>query len=101
MSFYTFKQSGAFKEFVQKVEGQKDPMSGRVLKPASSVAFWPTVKAGDNQAVVMNSAATGWVLVDDYRNTQFWDANGDPQTIKELGVTVPAGASLTPPSETV
>lgn len=88
------------KEFLGKVvlnEGDKNPFNrAEYLIPANTVKQWPTVKAGDNQAVIFNGS--GWSLTDDFRGVPYWDEDGERHEITELGKIIPEGASLTEPA---
>jgi hypothetical protein len=70
--------------------------SGGILIPAFSTVIAPP-EAGENQAAVFDAASKTWEIVLDFRGTPYWDADGAPHTIAELGETIPAGASTTPP----
>jgi hypothetical protein len=57
----------------------------------------PPPVTGAHQALQWNALHDGWDLVTDYRGVTYWDAEGAPHVITELGIEPPADARFTPP----
>lgn len=80
------------KEYLQTIElgeGDKNPFDKtQYLIPANAVKKWPTVSAGENQAIIFNGS--GWSLVPDFRGVSGWIQTGEGLEIKELGKALPA-----------
>ncbi|WP_017903615.1 tail fiber assembly protein [Pseudomonas asplenii] len=82
-------------EFIGEGMADPDPLEiGNWLIPAHAFTDEPPV-AGKNQAAVRTD--NGWELVADYRGTTYYMGTPEARTIEELGVTVPEGATETPP----
>lgn len=79
------------KEFIGKIrlnDGDKNPLiKGEYLIPANAVTQRPTIKAGENQAVVFNGS--GWSLTPDFRGVKCWLQTGEGIEIHELGEALP------------
>ncbi|WP_417537316.1 hypothetical protein [Marinomonas sp.] len=82
------------KEYLGKTtlnDSDKNPLvAGEYLIPANAIKQWPTVKAGDKQAVIFNGS--GWSLVDDFRGVKYWLQTGEHGEPVELGEPLPIGA---------
>lgn len=90
MKVYSF--DSITKEFLGSIElgkGDINPLKkGEFLIPANAVKKWPTVSAGENQAVVFNGS--GWSLTPDFRGVSGWTQTGEEIEISELGQALPA-----------
>jgi hypothetical protein len=89
MKVYAFDQ--ATKQYlgvIELSEGDKNPFDkSQFLIPANAVEKWPTVGAGENQAVIFNGS--GWSLTPDFRGASGWLQAGEEIEIRELGQTLP------------
>lgn len=67
-----------------------------LIPPDNTIAQQPP-EAGQNQAAVINDSKTGWELVPDYRNREYWLPDGSHHKIETLGKEPPADALDEPP----
>lgn len=90
MKVYSFDQvTKQFLGALELGEGDKNPFDkSQFLIPANAVKKWPTVSAGENQAVIFNGS--GWSLTPDFRGVDSWHQTGEKLEISELGQTFPA-----------
>jgi hypothetical protein len=90
MKVYRFDQkSKQYSGVIELGEGDKNPFDkSQFLIPANAVKKWPTVSAGENQAVIFNGS--GWSLTPDFRGVDNWHQTGEKLEISELGQTFPA-----------
>ncbi|QRV22801.1 hypothetical protein [Marinomonas foliarum] len=78
----------AFLGSVELSEGDRNPFDKNdFLIPANAVKKWPTVSAGENQAIIFNGL--GWSLTPDFRGVESWHQTGEEIEITELGQTLP------------
>lgn len=89
MKVYSFHSST--KQFLGAIElgeGDRNPFKkDEFLIPSNAVKKWPTVSAGENQAIIFNGS--GWSLTADFRGVSGWTQTGEEIEISELGQTLP------------
>ena len=88
---YIYNYHPETKEYLGKTrlnDGDKNPITkGEYLIPANAITQWPTIKAGENQAVIFNGS--GWSLTPDFRGVKCWLQTGAEIEISGLGQILP------------
>lgn len=72
-------------ELIGSREARKDPRTGDDLQPAFSTFEAPPAQSA-NKAIIYSG---GWSLVDDFRGSEYWNAEGEKFTIKTIGEVIP------------
>lgn len=79
-------------EYQHPVLCQPNPARpGEFLIPPSATDLKPP-KANQHEAVVFQKETNEWVIKPDYRDTEYWLADGSHHTITNIGETLPAAA---------
>lgn len=82
------------REYIGFAEAKFDPVDGTPIVPAFTTTEKPLFPAANQAAVYINKS---WQLVPDFRGRTYWHADHSYDTIKEINVSPPADATLTPP----
>jgi hypothetical protein len=82
---------------VGEVNATKCPLTGVDLIPAGAVQEVPPL-VGNNKAAKFDGQK--WLIVDDLQGVEYW-LNGQKNTIKERGESLPADAELTEPQDLI
>lgn len=93
MIFYSYDPTTLI--FSGEVLAQENPVKkGEFLEPAFSTKDKPPVP-GENQIPMFKDGS--WTLMPNFAGKMFWDKNGVPGIMREVGVPLPDGATLTQP----
>ena len=81
-------------ELLRISEARLDPIEHKPLVPAFATLIKPPETKAQEAVVFVDGA---WKLMDDYRGTEYWLADGTHVTITKLGEVPPKDALSAPP----
>ena len=83
-------------EYLGSTIAKLDPVTKEPKIPAYATVLASPVTGAEEVAVHVSGT---WEIRMDKRGTRYWLSNSDPIEIKEIGVDVPAGATIVPPPD--
>ena len=95
MKLYHYDNEGIY---IGELEARQNPRTGEALIPANVTELAPPV-TGENQVATFKESA--WKIEDDFRGVKYWDADGKEHTIEEIGETIPNGALMEAPPQSL
>lgn len=99
MLIYNYSRN-TFEYVGEPKEARLDPIGNNPLIPAFATTIEPP-STGDNEVAVFNEETNEWSIQDDYRGTVYYDENGFPSNITNIGEDVPDGFTTEQPPEKV